>query len=167
MNTTRKYILIIGTFIIVSCSTLPSTIDDDTLVKLERTACFGECPVYTLVIKKDGRVEYEGHEYVFVKGRQTSILKKESVENIEAELVNSKFLKMKSQLDAGSFGCFIVATDHSYIIIEGSLEKRKKAVSTYLGCNSKQVDAVIELAKYIDDVAGTSKWVEESVGNNP
>ena len=148
------------TYFIVSCSTLPITIDDQTLVKLKRTACLGECPVYTVVVKKNGEVIYDGNEYVFVKGIHTAMLSKDSIASIESELINSRFLKMKPNLDRGGWGCFIFRTDHSYIIIEGNIKNRSKSVSTYLGCDSEQVDTVVGLAKYIDKIAETSKWVK-------
>ncbi len=158
----KKLIFASVSLMLASCSTTTPTIDNETVVKLKRTACYGSCPVYTVSVKANGLVEYEGHEYVSIKGFQTANLPIESVELIEKELIKVKFLKMKSHLDSGSWGCFISATDSSHIIIEGSIKNRKKAVSTYLGCESKQVDEVIILANYIDQVIGTSKWVKET-----
>ena len=162
MDFYNKLIFASAFFVLASCSTTTPTIDNDTVVKLKRTACYGSCPVYTVSVKANGVVEYEGHEYVAFKGFQTASLPKESIEQIEKELIKVKFLKMKSHLDSGSWGCFISATDSSHIIIEGTVKNKKKAVSTYLGCESKQVDEVRSLAHYMDQVAGTSKWVKET-----
>src|ERR1700730_2925658 len=41
-------------------------------ISLERTACFGTCPVYTLTVYSDGKVEYEGKEHVKEKGARSS-----------------------------------------------------------------------------------------------
>ena len=43
----------------------------DVVIRLERTACFGECPVYSVAIDGDGNVVYEGAKFVRVVGRQT------------------------------------------------------------------------------------------------
>jgi Domain of unknown function (DUF6438) len=43
----------------------------DVLVKLERTSCFGECPVYSVTIDGRGNVTYDGEQFVRVKGRAT------------------------------------------------------------------------------------------------
>jgi hypothetical protein len=155
-----KTIFILVAFLIISCSSFAPTIDNETLVKLERTACKGYCPVYTVTIKKNGIVEYEGMEHVSVKGIQTATIPTTSLELIEAELLKSGFLKMKPRLDTGSWGCFIYMTDQIHIIIEGSIKNRKKAVLTYLGCDSNQVKSVVELARFIDKAVGTSKWVD-------
>jgi len=143
------------------------SIDNDVLVKLERTACLGECPVYTVVVRKNGELIYDGREYVFVLGSKTAILSKESIASIESELVRVEFLKLKSQLHPASWGCFISATDHSYIIIEGAVKNKIKAVSTYTGCDAEQVHTVTELESYIEKVTGISKWIEEDTIQNP
>src|SRR6059058_5801427 len=40
--------------------TVADEIPKDTLITLERTACFGTCPVYKLTISADGKVAFEG-----------------------------------------------------------------------------------------------------------
>src|SRR5262245_50253000 len=41
-----------------------SAIDNETRVTLERTQCYGPCPVYTLSVAGDGTVAYFGTRYV-------------------------------------------------------------------------------------------------------
>ncbi|WP_049629484.1 DUF6438 domain-containing protein [Cellvibrio sp. pealriver] len=160
MDFYKKLVLTIVSLLLFSCASITPTIDNETVVKLKRTACYGRCPVYTVIVKANGAVEYEGYEYVSAKGFQTASLPKESIDLIKAELLKANFFKMKSNLDSGSWGCFVSATDSSYILIESSIQNRRKAVSVYLGCDSKQVYEVISLANYIDQVIGTSKWVK-------
>jgi uncharacterized protein DUF6438 len=38
--------------------------------RLERTACYGSCPAYRVSVYPDGRVEYEGKDFVSACGRQ-------------------------------------------------------------------------------------------------
>ena len=46
----------------------------DVIITLERTECFGTCPVYRLTVHGDGRVVYEGIRFVEVEGTvKTSI----------------------------------------------------------------------------------------------
>lgn len=156
-----KLFVLLTMYLLVSCSSVPASIDNQVLVKLKRTACHGECPVYEVVIKKNGDVEYEGAENVAIKGIQFSRVSMDAVALIEAELIRTKLLKMKANLNRGGWGCFLYRTDHSYIVIEAAVKNRLKAVSTYLGCDSKQVDVVADLADYIDKIATTSQWVKE------
>jgi Domain of unknown function (DUF6438) len=160
MNTKTSLLLILSAFTFSSCSTLPPTIDNDTLIKLEKTACHGECPVYQVGVKKDGTVVFEGIEYVASEGTHTKMLSKEELDQIELVLKSAKFTSFRSNLDTGAWGCISYKTDHSRIIIEASTNNKRKVVLTYLGCNSKQVDDVIDLSKKINAIIGLSEWVE-------
>ena len=44
----------------------------DTLIHMQRTSCFGPCPIYTVTIDARGMVTYEGERFVRVAGRQTA-----------------------------------------------------------------------------------------------
>ena len=41
----------------------------DVLGSITRTFCLGTCPVYSVTIYRDGRVEYDGQRYVGNKGK--------------------------------------------------------------------------------------------------
>ena len=145
---------------ILSCSKLQPTIGHDVLVKLNRTACHGDCPVYTIEVKKNGDVTYKGTDYVKTLGIRSASISKNAVLSIESELTKAEFTSMQSELHPGGWGCFISATDHRYIVIEATLGNKTKAVSTYTGCDAEQVKAAIKLADYIDQATEASKWIE-------
>ena len=42
----------------------------DVKITIERTACFGTCPVYKIEIRGDGNCTYYGIEYVMEKGER-------------------------------------------------------------------------------------------------
>src|SRR3954470_22972575 len=46
-------------------------IPEDFVIKMERTACYGRCPVYGVSIDARGNVTYDGTSFVRVVGRQT------------------------------------------------------------------------------------------------
>jgi hypothetical protein len=54
----------------VGVSQMPLSKDKDqiTEVTLERTACFGYCPIYKVTLRRDGTISYNGREYVDLKG---------------------------------------------------------------------------------------------------
>ena len=45
-----------------SCSGLKTITEEDLLIELERTPCYGTCPVYTVKIDKSGKGLFEGVE---------------------------------------------------------------------------------------------------------
>lgn len=173
MNIQRNFLSVrtvvyIGVLLsIISCSKMTPTISKNVLVKLERTGCLGDCPIYTIEIKKNGDVTYEGIDYVKVIGVRKTSIHQDSVLLIESELSKAEFANMQSELHPGGWGCFISATDHSYIVIEGAVGKTIKAVSTYTGCDSEQVKLANKLADFIDRISDASNWIEQNTTHNP
>ncbi|HKR02541.1 MAG TPA: DUF6438 domain-containing protein [Pyrinomonadaceae bacterium] len=39
-----------------------------TEITLERTACFGYCPIYTVTLRRDGTISYNGKKFVQLEG---------------------------------------------------------------------------------------------------
>jgi len=48
-------------------------------ITLERTECYGFCPIYTLTIQGDGTVVYDGKDFVKTKGRVEITIPKEKI----------------------------------------------------------------------------------------
>ena len=59
--------------LLIGCSSKTPVPDNikEVVITLERTACFGVCPVYKLTVYGDGRVVYEGKRFVRVEGTIT------------------------------------------------------------------------------------------------
>jgi hypothetical protein len=73
---------------------LRTTVADTTsggivLVHLERTACYGSCPVFTVAIEKPGIMRYYGDSWVPVVGHANSELPKGSVARL-AKLIEAQ-----------------------------------------------------------------------------
>lgn len=62
--------ILILTFVSVVTSQTPLAKDKDqiTEVTLERTACFGFCPMYKVTLRRDGTISYNGKRYVQLEG---------------------------------------------------------------------------------------------------
>jgi hypothetical protein len=52
--------------LVAACThaTMPTAKTPDTYLRMERTECLGECPVYTLTLYADGAVRYDGRKHV-------------------------------------------------------------------------------------------------------
>ncbi|MFN8449836.1 MAG: DUF6438 domain-containing protein [Anaerolineae bacterium] len=69
----RKFGILLA-FILAMLAVLPAAAQSpEVALTLERTACFGACPVYTVTIytDTDGTVVYNGEHFVDVEGEQT------------------------------------------------------------------------------------------------
>ncbi|WP_163971060.1 DUF6438 domain-containing protein [Oceanobacillus halotolerans] len=57
-----------------------------TELSISRTPCYGECPVYEVVVHHDGEVKWTGHEFVDHLGESHFRISPEQVKQIETLL---------------------------------------------------------------------------------
>lgn len=91
------------TLSLMSCSTGSVPLKDSPeaySIALERTACRGNCPVYSMTVHGDGTIEYEGFLNVPVKGKRIGSVPKDSVtsllnaiEKVNVNELQAKYLK--------------------------------------------------------------------------
>src|SRR6187402_3273520 len=74
----------------------PDTVAGATAVAtLERTGCYGECPVYRLTVNSDGTVVYVGTRYVKVLGRQVYKISEAQLSELQAAFEHANFSQMR------------------------------------------------------------------------
>ena len=69
---------------------------DDVVITLERTPCFGTCPVYTLAVQGDGTVVYEGKDFVKTKGIMEISIPQAKIDQLVKE--SGEYLKRLKEL---------------------------------------------------------------------
>ncbi len=125
-----------------------AAIPEDTLIRLERTACYGTCPVYTVTIDAHGAVTYEGIEYVRVKGRQTGRI---PVARVAAILDTARRIRFFALADRYARPVTDLPTTFVTITEAG----RSKKVEDY----TDAPDGLRQLEREIDEAAGTKRWI--------
>ena len=71
-------------------------------IRLERTMCYGICPVYTVVVDNNGSINYSGEMYVYKSGEHQWKISKKKVEQLN-DLIDSfdfKFSNMSQGVDS-------------------------------------------------------------------
>ena len=120
----------------------------DFNIKLERTACFGACPVYTVTIDAQGNVTYEGTRFVRVEGQQTDQIPTSTVATLLATARRVGFFDL---LD--SYRAPISDLPTTYVTITAN--GRTKRVEDYFRAPAGLKD----LERAIDEAARTARWV--------
>jgi hypothetical protein len=136
-------------------STLDRTIGSDTLITLERTACFGSCPVYSLSITGDGAVAYLGESYVNVKGTAEKQVASDSVQALVDQMLEADYFNLSVPVDC-SRG---FATDAAGATTSLALDGRMHTVHNYYG-NACAPASLRALEDAIDAAAESAPWVE-------
>jgi len=65
------------------------------IATLERTGCYGECPVYRLTVSNDGSVVYVGTRWVKVLGRQVYKLSEAQLAELQAAFERANFSQLR------------------------------------------------------------------------
>ena len=81
-------------FIFASCNTIKDINTKEPLISLQRTACFGECPIYKFEIYSSGDCIYYGKKFVNKIGEYKFNLKKTDIDIIISKAKEINFKKM-------------------------------------------------------------------------
>ena len=108
----------------------PDTVAGATAVAtLERTGCYGECPVYRLTVNSDGTVVYVGTRWVKVVGRQ------------EYKISDAQMLELQGAFDRANFNQLrdydkVESTDDDWALLSYRRGGGLKHVRHYHGDNA-------------------------------
>ncbi len=125
---------------------------------LERTPCFGTCPVYQVSIFRDGTVKFVGKQHVKQKGEATVSVSRGAVDSLLAELESAGFFDFADEYVMDSPACGPYATDSPTVITSLATGGRTKRIRHDYGCSGAPAE-LRPLEQKIDDVAGTSRWI--------
>jgi len=123
---------------------------ENVIVTLERTECYGPCPVYKLTIDGNGGVIYEGEKYVKTKGKKTSKISLNKVK----ELVETFYTLDYFSLNDSYYGDI---TDLATVVTSISINGTTKRVIDYYGAPER----LYQIENKIDEVANSKQWIEK------
>jgi Domain of unknown function (DUF6438) len=130
---------------------------DTPVIQLERTPCFGRCPVYRVAISASGRVSFVGKNFVARQGEAGGQVSKGGLDSLLAEIERQGYFDLADRYVAGAADCGPYATDAPSAITEVTHDGRHKRIEHDYGCS--QAPAILaELERRIDEVAGTERW---------
>lgn len=130
------------------------------VITLERTACMGRCPVYTLAIERTGAVRFDGKQFVQHAGPHNANIPPTAVDSLVAELTAGGFFDFADRYSYGAPACGRYATDLPSAIVSVTDSSRTKRVEHDYGCTDAP-PALGQLEKRIDEVAGAATWIGE------
>jgi TonB family protein len=122
-----------------------------TYIKIERTPCFGRCPVYSIEIMSNGKIKYEGKRNVEKLGILNYKVSPQKVKNIFAYIEKNKISSLKNKYEQ-------IASDLPRLNMTFLIAKKAK---TILNAEAGP-DYLQEIAFRVDAV-----WDELITGNNP
>ena len=118
---------------------------------LERTACFGFCPIYKLTVYGNGKVVYEGKRFVKVTGTRTTTISQTAVRKLIADFQKLNYFKLQDSYTGGH-------TDAPSAITSLTIGKKQKIVNHYLASPNAPTQ-LTELENKIDAVVNSKQWI--------
>jgi Domain of unknown function (DUF6438) len=132
-------------------------------VVLERSPCFGSCPVYTLSVSPDGEVSYEGRAHVKQLGAATARIPKQQVDSLLHELDRAGYFGFADRYVPSEPACGRYATDSPSAKTSVTYRGRTKTIMHDYGCGSVP-GALTVLERRIDEMLGSGRWTGREAG---
>jgi hypothetical protein len=171
--------ILLSLMLTVACSSLKSdllkpdpfpkdaAVPPDFAVTLKRTACFGTCPIYTLTIKADGSVVFEGEKFTATTGKAEAKISEAKIRELIKAFEEADYFGFDDSYGYDSSNCPSTATDMPTVTTSIQINNRKKSIDHYLGCTDGTEGFNIYPAKLyqlenkIDEIVGTKRWIGE------
>ena len=134
-----------------------ATIAERPTISLERTPCFGGCPVYTISVSASGQVTYQGSAHVRELGTATGQIPEQRVDSLLVELERAGYFGFASRYTLSEPACGRYVTDLPSAISSATFGGRTKRIEHDHGCGSAP-EALAVLEKRIDEVLGSGQW---------
>jgi hypothetical protein len=129
----------------------PQQVRQPVMLTLERTACFGFCPMYKLTVYGNGKVVYEGRRFVKVTGTRTITISQSAVKKLIAEFQRLQYFQLQDSYTGGH-------TDAPSTITSLMMGKRQKTVNHYLASPNAPKE-LTALENKIDAAVNSQQWI--------
>jgi len=126
-------------------------------ITLERTACFGSCPVYRIAVSPGGVVTYEGRANVRHSGSASAQIPADRVNALLRELEQAGYFTFANRYALSEPTCRRYSTDSPTAISSATFKGRSKRIEHDYGCGGVP-GALSVMEKRIDEVLGSDRW---------
>jgi hypothetical protein len=130
------------------CARQPSQ-SANTVISMQKTACYGACPVYSVEIFDDMKITYLGGENVPVEGEQTGEISRQQLDELIEAFTDSNFFDYESDYMGH-------VTDLPTTYIQFTYEGRSKKVRDYYGAPQSLKD----LENKVEELVRNIFWKE-------
>jgi hypothetical protein len=121
-------------------------------IRLARTACFGDCPIYSVTVRRDGRVVFVGERFVKAKGVRRARISRSSADRLFAAVRKARVFELDSRYDSSN------VSDMPSADLVVRLGSRTKRIHHYLG-DSSAPSRLKALECLVDRTARTVRWI--------
>lgn len=122
----------------------------DVVITMQRGACFGHCPIYTVTIYGNGKIEFQGDRFVDNVGFYVDSIAVDDVKKLVHAFHTSGFFSMKDEYTNPRI------TDLPSVRTTFSGNGVLKSIRDYFGAPQE----LKALEKLVDSIAQTRQWIK-------
>ena len=152
----------IALLLTLACSPKPepsaSAAPESPAVTLERTPCFGTCPVYVVAIYPSGAVRFSGKHHVAQMGEAMDTIPVARVDSLIERLEAGGYFGFADAYLMDEPACGRYATDSPTLITSVNAGGKSKTIRHDYGCEAAPAE-LRGLEQLIDSVAGSGRWI--------
>jgi hypothetical protein len=133
---------------------VPTPVGDPAtaVIRLERGGCYGACPIYSVELRGNGAVTYQGACNVVVDGRHSYQVPRSEVIDLLRLTKSADFWSLKDRYIYG-------VTDNPTYTLSVTVGGRTKVVEDYVGLKAGMPKSVADLEDSVDRVAAVQRWL--------
>ena len=141
----------------LGCSSTSSNVVGRSIA-IERSSCYGPCPVYRFTMYSNGQYVWQGRAHVSVVGTVRGRMDVRAFATAMRLLIDSGYLDFKDSYRSGE-ECEVIATDNPTVSIVVVDPVHPKTISHYRGCRGfARQDVLTELEDNLDTVFKTRRF---------
>ena len=122
----NAYLIVFVFLHITSCTGTTKITDDQLLIQLKKTPCYGTCPVYTIKIDQKGNGIFNGFENTDYTGLYSFRLNNKQLEGLITSFEQSGFFEMEDKYHG-------YVSDLPTIYLTYQSDGKKKKIMDYYG----------------------------------
>ena len=156
-----RHLLLPAVLSLAACAAPPAapTPSASDQISMTRGPCFGACPMYTVTVWGDGRVQFEGDRFVAQTGARSKTIDAAAVAGLFALADEIGFFDLPADITpANEPACGSAWTDMPSAETAIVWSDRDHTVNHYHGC-PKAPAGLTSFEERIDAVAGTAEWI--------
>lgn len=143
-----RLLLSFSVLAIFACKTNQIAISEDFNLKMEKGACFGSCPVYSLEIDNQGNALYDGKRFTDKSGVHKYKLSTEQFKQVTDQLTLMNFFALQDNFKSNVADLPTVTIAHTH-----------RGLSKSISGKDTRPKRVLELQKILEEIAQGDGWV--------
>lgn len=142
---------------------IPANVLQHFEVFLHRKPCVGGCPVYAVLAKGAGEIQFVGGKNVAVTGTRTAPVTVGQLTALYRAVQQAEFFSVQDiyHNGPGGTGCEALEPGQPRVVIGVTRKARTKVVHYDSGCKGAPA-ALQNLASKIDQILNTARWTQAS-----